>query len=130
MTAPSSNTDAGRLWGGRFAAGPDQAAWQLGVSTHFDAELWREDIAGSRAHAGVLHRLGILDGEEHRAMLSALDECGRLFQTGEFPFEADDEDVHGAIERWLRFVEDCVLPTYRHASRAAPVAPAAKISWY
>jgi argininosuccinate lyase len=96
-----SETSAGRLWGARFAQGPDEAAWQLGVSTHFDAELWRQDLAGSRAHADELHRVGVLDADEHRQMLSALDECGRLFADGSFPFEALDEDVHGAIERWL-----------------------------
>jgi argininosuccinate lyase len=96
-----SETSAGRLWGARFAQGPDEAAWQLGVSTHFDAELWRQDLAGSRAHADELHRIGVLDVDEHRQMSNALDECGRLFADGSFPFEALDEDVHGAIERWL-----------------------------
>jgi argininosuccinate lyase len=96
-----SETSAGRLWGARFAQGPDEAAWQLGVSTHFDAELWRQDLAGSRAHADELHRIGVLDADEHRQMLHALDECGRMFADGVFVFEVLDEDVHGAIERWL-----------------------------
>ncbi len=94
-------TDAGRLWGGRFATGPDEAAWALGVSTAFDRKLWREDLAGSRAHARELHRIGVLDADELEAMLSALDRCGQLFAADEFPFLPSDEDVHGAIERWL-----------------------------
>jgi argininosuccinate lyase len=97
----ASATDQGRLWGGRFAEGPAQAAWDLGVSTSFDVALWRQDLDGSRAHARELARIGVLDDGELDAMLGALDECGRLFADGRFPFEASDEDVHGAIERWL-----------------------------
>jgi argininosuccinate lyase len=94
-------TDAGRLWGGRFSAGPDEAAWALGVSTSFDRNLWRQDLAGSAAHAHELHRIGVLDDAERDAMLDALDRCGELFAQDAFPFVAMDEDVHGAIERWL-----------------------------
>ena len=43
------------LWGGRFAGGPSEALAALSVSTQFDWRLARHDIAGSKAHAGVLH---------------------------------------------------------------------------
>jgi argininosuccinate lyase len=94
-------TDAGRLWGGRFRVGPDQAAWALGVSTDVDRKLWRQDLAGSTAHAHELHRIGVLDGDELKQMLAALGRCAELFADDAFPFVATDEDVHGAIERWL-----------------------------
>jgi argininosuccinate lyase len=97
----SDATDAGRLWGGRFATGPDEAAWALGVSTSFDRHLWRQDLAGSRAHAHELHRIGVLDYDLLTAMLAALDRCAEVFADDAFPFEPTDEDVHGAIERWL-----------------------------
>jgi argininosuccinate lyase len=92
---------SGRLWGGRFEQGPDEAAWQLGVSTHFDVELWRQDLAGSRAHVQELLRIGVLSHDEAERLLQAIDECAALFADGTFPFEPFDEDVHGAIERWL-----------------------------
>jgi argininosuccinate lyase len=94
-------SSSGRLWGGRFAQGPDEAAWELGVSTHFDRRLWRQDIAGSRAHAQELLRIGVLDRDECEQMLEALDEVAALFAEDRFVFEPFDEDVHGAIERWL-----------------------------
>ncbi len=94
-------TGAGRLWGGRFQQGPAEAAWALGVSTHFDVELWRQDLAGSRAHAKELHRIGVLDDAELRSMLDALDQVAREFEHGGFTFTPEDEDVHGAIERRL-----------------------------
>ena len=99
--APAAATAAGRLWGARFAQAPAAAAWALGVSTHVDHRLWAQDLAGSRAHARELHRIGVLDGEELAAMVAALDECGQAFADDAFTFTPEDEDVHGAIERWL-----------------------------
>lgn len=95
------STDAGRLWGARIAEGPAEAAWALGVSTHFDVRLWREDLAGSRAHAAELERIGVLDATERAAIDAALERCAALFAAGTFPLEPGDEDLHGAIERWL-----------------------------
>jgi argininosuccinate lyase len=94
-------TGAGRLWGARIAAAPAPAAWALGVSTHVDVRIAPEDLDGSIAHAAELHRIGILDAEEHTAMADALRRCRGLFDAGTFPLREDDEDVHGAIERWL-----------------------------
>jgi argininosuccinate lyase len=96
-----SATDGGRLWGGRFTEGPAEAAWALGVSTSFDVALWRQDLAGSRAHAQELARIGVLDHDELERMLAGIDACAALFAEDAFPFEPTDEDVHGAIERWL-----------------------------
>ena len=93
--------DEGRLWGARFASGPEASAWALGVSTHFDVRLWREDLAGSRAHASELHRVGVIDASELARLEAALDRCGGLFEAGSFPLLETDEDLHGAIERWL-----------------------------
>lgn len=94
-------TGEGRLWGARIASGPAPAAWALGVSTHFDTRLWAEDLDGSIAHAAELHRIGILDADEHEQMTAKLLEAKELFLRGEFPLTDEDEDVHGAIERWL-----------------------------
>src|SRR5690625_3795992 len=60
------------LWGGRFSGGPADALAALSKSTHFDWRLARHDIAGSRAHARVLHRAGLLDDEQLAGMIAAL----------------------------------------------------------
>jgi argininosuccinate lyase len=101
VTDTQDPTATGRLWGGRFEVGPDEAAWRLGVSTAFDRHLWRQDLAGSRAHAAELHRIGLLDADELATVLDALGRCGEAFASGRFELREDDEDVHGAIERWL-----------------------------
>ena len=92
---------AGRLWGARFSATPDVAAIELGYSTAFDRKLWREDLAGSRAHAAELLRIGVFTADEHALFADAFTACEELFAADRFPFTDDDEDVHGAIERWL-----------------------------
>jgi len=96
-----SATGEGRLWGARLAAGPAGSAWALGVSTGFDVRLWAEDLAGSHAHARELERIGVLSADERARIGDALDRCAALFAAGTFPLHEDDEDLHGAIERWL-----------------------------
>ncbi|HZZ48618.1 MAG TPA: argininosuccinate lyase [Pseudonocardia sp.] len=89
------------LWGGRFTGGPDQALAALSKSTHFDWRLARYDIAGSRAHARVLHRAGLLSADELTGMIAGLDELEADTVSGTFAPAPDDEDVHSALERGL-----------------------------
>ncbi|MDF2094132.1 argininosuccinate lyase [Knoellia sp. 3-2P3] len=89
------------LWGGRFAGGPADALAALSKSTHFDWRLAPYDIAGSRAHARVLHRAGLLDDATLEAMLDALGRLLADVQSGTFGPAGDDEDVHTALERGL-----------------------------
>ncbi|MDO4254904.1 MAG: argininosuccinate lyase [Kocuria sp.] len=94
-------THEGALWGGRFAGGPDQALAALSKSTQFDWRLAPYDIAGSRAHARVLHRAGLLDDAELAKMIEALDLLEADVRTGAFSPASSDEDVHGCLERGL-----------------------------
>src|SRR3954453_21655359 len=89
------------LWGGRFASGPSPEMEALSVSTHFDWVLAPYDIAGSKAHARVLHRAGLLTRLELSSMLSALDDLAQDVELGRFAPVPADEDVHSALERGL-----------------------------
>ena len=97
----SGGTNAGALWGGRFTGGPADALAALSKSTHFDWRLARHDIAGSRAHARVLHAAGLLDAGQLAGMLDALDRLDADVVSGDFRPAPDDEDVHAALERGL-----------------------------
>jgi len=90
-----------KLWGGRFSSGPAEAMAALSLSTHFDWRLAPYDIAGSRAHARVLHRAGLLTDEELEQMLAGLDQLAADVESGAFKPEVSDEDVHTALERGL-----------------------------
>ena len=96
-----SSTNEGALWGGRFAGGPADALAALSKSTHFDWRLARYDIAGSRAHARVLHTAGLLNAEELAGMISALDALEADVVSGAYVASDSDEDVHGSLERGL-----------------------------
>ncbi|WP_330273602.1 argininosuccinate lyase [Lentzea sp. NBC_00516] len=89
------------LWGGRFESGPAEAMARLSLSTHFDWRLAPYDIAGSRAHARVLHAAGLLTDEELAGMQKALDELLADVESGAFTPVLEDEDVHTALERGL-----------------------------
>jgi argininosuccinate lyase len=96
-----TGTASGQLWGGRFSGGAAEAMFALSKSTQFDWRLARYDIAGSRAHAGALHRAGLLTDDEQSAMITALDELEAAVVDGSFTPADTDEDVHGALERGL-----------------------------
>ena len=102
MTDDSTAAPEGmRLWGGRFASSPAQALAKLSVSVHFDWRLVPYDIAGSRAHARVLQRAGLLTDDELKALLGALDSLEVDAASGAFRPTIEDEDVHTALERGL-----------------------------
>jgi argininosuccinate lyase len=90
-----------RLWGGRFEGGPADALARLSVSVQFDWRLAPYDLLGSRAHARVLGRAGLLTDDELTKMLAALDDLERACRSGEFRPTVADEDVHTALERGL-----------------------------
>ncbi|QDO88944.1 argininosuccinate lyase [Ornithinimicrobium ciconiae] len=89
------------LWGGRFAGGPADALTELSRSTHFDWRLAPYDIAGSRAHARVLHQARLLTEEDLATMLDGLRRLLADVQSGDFVPAPEDEDVHTALERGL-----------------------------
>ncbi|ABY22531.1 argininosuccinate lyase [Renibacterium salmoninarum ATCC 33209] len=97
----TSATNGGSLWGARFAGAPADALAALSKSTHFDWRLARYDLAGSRAHARVLQRAGLLTDVELDGMLTALDGLDADVTSGAFVAAESDEDVHGALERGL-----------------------------
>ncbi|MEV5575930.1 argininosuccinate lyase [Spirillospora sp. NPDC052269] len=90
-----------RLWGGRFEGGPSDALARLSVSVQFDWRLAPYDLMGSRAHARVLNRAGLLTDEELDRMIGALDDLEEACKKGEFRPTVADEDVHTALERGL-----------------------------
>jgi argininosuccinate lyase len=90
-----------RLWGGRFEGGPSEALARLSVSVQFDWRLAPYDLLGSRAHARVLGRAGLLTDDELAKMLAAIDDLEQACRSGEFRPAVADEDVHTALERGL-----------------------------
>jgi argininosuccinate lyase len=86
---------------GRFDRPPDPLFARLNASIGYDRRLWREDVAGSRAHVAGLHRAGVIDATERDELLTGLDAVAAELEAGDFEFRADDEDIHMALERRL-----------------------------
>jgi argininosuccinate lyase len=90
-----------RLWGGRFADGPAPAMAALSRSVHMDWRLAPYDVVQTRAHARVLQRAGLLSDEDLARVEEALDDLAAGIADGSAQPDADDEDVHTAVERLL-----------------------------
>jgi argininosuccinate lyase len=86
---------------GRFASGPAADVARFTESISFDWRLWRHDILGSRVHAEMLHKIGLLSHAELRAIADGLDAIGREIEAGRFPWKPELEDVHMNIEAEL-----------------------------
>ncbi len=90
-----------QLWGGRFKSGPSQALANLSRAPASFFRLYREDIAGSRAHASELKRAGVLDEADFSAIRAMLDNIEADVASGHEKPIAGDEDVHTFLERLL-----------------------------
>ncbi len=86
---------------GRFAGGPAADVAQFTESIAFDRRLWRQDLAGSAAHAKMLRRAGFLTRRELQAILRGLAAIGREIAAGKFRWQPELEDVHMNIEAAL-----------------------------
>ena len=91
--------DGNTLWHGRFAGGPSEALRALNDSLPFDRRMFKEDIAGSRAHVQMLQAVGLLDSAELSEILLALDTVEEEMEQGKFDWAESDEDIHTAVER-------------------------------
>ncbi|HEY4104733.1 MAG TPA: argininosuccinate lyase [Polyangiaceae bacterium] len=88
--------------GGRLPDAIDAAMERLNTSVDIDWELWREDIAGSIAHAEGLGRAGVLREDEVVAIVTGLQRIKGEIERGEFVWDRKKEDVHMNIEARLR----------------------------
>src|SRR5262249_31764849 len=90
------------MWGGRFASGPGELRQRTTAWIGVDRRLWRQDIAGSRAHAAMLVRQGILSQADGEAIKLGLDQIEAEIAEGRFAFKIELEDIHTNIESRLR----------------------------
>jgi len=93
-TSPVSRSD-------RFARSPDADVAQFTESISFDWRLWRQDILGSLAHAGMLRKIGVLTRTEHNAIARGLNAISREIAAGKFRWKPELEDGHMNIEAEL-----------------------------
>ena len=90
-----------KLWGGRFQKETDELVNELNESISFDQRLYRQDIAGSKAHAEMLGKQGIIPQDDVAAIQAGLDGILADVEAGKVEFTTDNEDIHMNIETLL-----------------------------
>ncbi|MCF4099412.1 argininosuccinate lyase [Maritalea mediterranea] len=91
-----------KMWGGRFATGPDAIMEEINASIDYDKRFHTQDIAGSKAHAEMLASVGILTEQDKDAILSGLDQVSEEIAAGTFTFSRALEDIHMNVEARLK----------------------------
>ena len=89
------------LWDGRFEEGAARSTQAFGASLPVDKALYKQDIAGSRAHARMLAAQGIISEEDAEVICDGLENIEHDIDAGNFTFDIADEDIHMAIEAEL-----------------------------
>ena len=90
-----------RMWGGRFAEGPAAIMEEINASIDFDRRLYRQDIAGSEAHARMLAAQGIISADDAQKIVTGLETVLREIEAGTFAFSRALEDIHLNVEARL-----------------------------
>lgn len=93
---------ANPMWGGQFKTAPDELMMQINASIRFDKYLYRQDIAGSIAHARMLAKQKIISSKDAKAIVSGLEKIYREIESGNFKFSEELEDIHMNIEAALK----------------------------
>lgn len=89
------------LWSGRFAKPLDPRIRGFTSSLELDKRIAAIDVRGSIAHARMLGRQGIVPQGEADEIVAGLERISADLESGAFPWPADAEDVHSAVERVL-----------------------------
>ena len=119
MSSVSDNQLANKAqaWSALFSEPMSDLVKRYTASVFFDQRLWAADIEGSLAHAEMLTAQGILNGDDHAAILGGMAQIKAEIEAGKFDWKLDLEDVHLNIE--ARLTELIGLPAKRlHTGRS------------
>ncbi len=89
------------MWGGRFAEGPSAVMREINASLPFDKRMWRQDIAGSKAHVAMLGANGIVAPADAEAIAAGLDTVAEGYAADGVPDDLSLEDIHMLTEARL-----------------------------
>ncbi len=87
-----------QLWGGRFTGSINELAWNFNASITFDQRFLEVDVLGSKAHASMLGKQGIITEDEKNAIISGLDEILSDVKSGKLSITNKYEDIHSFLE--------------------------------
>ncbi len=112
-----------QAWSALFSEPMSELVKRYTASVFFDKRLWRSDIAGSLAHAGMLAAQGIISAADHAAIQKGMAQITQEIESGAFEWKLDLEDVHLNIEaRLTQLVGDAGKRLHTGRSRNDQVA--------
>jgi argininosuccinate lyase len=88
-------------WAGRFSEPMSDLVKRYTASVDFDKRMWRQDIRGSLAHAGMLARQNIISAQDLADIERGMAQIQNEIESGRFEWSLDLEDVHLNIEKRL-----------------------------
>ena len=97
-----SDNTSNKMWGGRFADGPEAIMQAINVSIGFDKRLAKQDIEGSLAHVAMLAAQSIISQSDSNAIQDGLGSVFSEIEAGKFQFSEALEDIHMNIEARLK----------------------------
>ncbi len=101
QNSPQKTPQAEKPWNGRFTEPTDTFVEAFTASVTFDQRMYRQDIAGSVAHAKMLAHIGVLSIDEKEQIIDGLAQIKTTIEAGEFNWSITLEDVHMNIEAAL-----------------------------
>lgn len=87
-----------QLWGGRFTKETDRLVYAFNASISFDKKLYKQDIKGSKAHAKMLEKQGIITEEDGALIQKGLDSILEDIESGRIVISDEYEDIHSFVE--------------------------------
>ncbi len=90
-----------KMWDARFSKEENTRVNDFNSSIRFDSRMFREDIAGSVAHATMLGRCGIIEESEAEKIVRGLKEILADLESGALAIDPAAEDIHMFVEEVL-----------------------------
>ena len=118
------NKEKAQVWGKRLSASPDElnlkfcSGRDVAELPMADAELFEYDVWTNLAHAKMLHRVGVLDGQEIKALRSVLIDLLSDYRDGKFQLDAEKEDVHINVEHYITYDRNVSAGMKLHTGRS------------
>ena len=90
-----------KLWAGRTIGTTADLVDEINSSIAIDRRLYRRDIDGSKAHAAMLAKQGIIEQEEADAIREGLTGICDDITSGKLEIDPTAEDIHMFVEQIL-----------------------------
>ena len=101
MSGSKTDASANKMWGGRFEVSNDDLMVAINASIGFDKAMAPQDIRGSKAHADMLAKQGIITKADAKEILRGLDQVLAEIESGKFQYKVALEDIHMNVESRL-----------------------------